>query len=69
MGGVNAVKRASLDELKALTFLPDAVAEAVYAKFHAVSRSRRSGGGEGADDLGVDPLESLARRCSTSRRS
>lgn len=34
MGGVNAVKRASLDELQALSFLPDAVALAVYAKFH-----------------------------------
>lgn len=33
-GGVNAVKRAELDDLKALSFLPDAVAEAVYAKFH-----------------------------------
>ena len=34
MGGVNAVKRASLDDLQALSFLPDAVALAVYAKFH-----------------------------------
>ncbi len=34
LGGVNAVKRAELDELKSLTFLPDAVAEAVFAKFH-----------------------------------
>jgi len=34
LGGVNAVKRADLDELKGLTFLPDAVAESVYAKFH-----------------------------------
>lgn len=34
MGGVNAVKRAELDDLKALSFLPDQVAEAVYAKFH-----------------------------------
>jgi excinuclease ABC subunit C len=34
LGGVNAVKRAELDELTALGFLPDAVAEAVYAKFH-----------------------------------
>ncbi len=34
MGGVNAVKRASLDELKSQTFLPDAVADAIYAKFH-----------------------------------
>ncbi len=35
LGGVNAVKRAELDEFKALTFLPDAVAEAVYARFHS----------------------------------
>ncbi len=34
LGGVNAVKRADLDELTALTFLPDAVARAVYDKFH-----------------------------------
>jgi excinuclease ABC subunit C len=34
LGGVNAVKRAELDDLKALSFLPAAVAEAVYAKFH-----------------------------------
>jgi excinuclease ABC subunit C len=34
LGGVNAVKRAELDELRALSFLPDAVADAVYAKFH-----------------------------------
>ncbi|MFT3855364.1 MAG: excinuclease ABC subunit UvrC [Ilumatobacteraceae bacterium] len=35
MGGVNAVKRASLDDLRALPFLPDAVADAVYEKFHS----------------------------------
>jgi excinuclease ABC subunit C len=34
LGGVNAVKRAELDELKGLSFLPDTVAEAVYTKFH-----------------------------------
>jgi excinuclease ABC subunit C len=34
LGGVNAVKRADLDELKALSFLPDAVAEAIHTKFH-----------------------------------
>ena len=34
MGGVNAVKAASLDTLKALSFLPDAVAEAIHTKFH-----------------------------------
>jgi excinuclease ABC subunit C len=32
LGGVNAVKRATLEELKALPWLPDKVAEAVYAK-------------------------------------
>ncbi len=35
LGGVNAVKKASLETLKSLTWLPDAVAEAVYAKFHS----------------------------------
>jgi excinuclease ABC subunit C len=34
LGGVNKVKQASLDTLKDLSFLPDAVAEAIYAKFH-----------------------------------
>jgi excinuclease ABC subunit C len=34
MGGVNAVKRASLEELKAISWLPDAVAEALHAKLH-----------------------------------
>ena len=35
MGGVNAVKNAGLDELKSHSFLPDAVAEAIHAKFHS----------------------------------
>ena len=34
LGGVRAVQRASLDELVALRWLPDAVAEAVYEKLH-----------------------------------
>jgi excinuclease ABC subunit C len=34
-GGVNAVKKAELDELTELSFLPDAVAEAIYTKFHS----------------------------------
>ncbi len=34
LGGVNKVKQASLDDLRALSFLPDAVADAVHAKFH-----------------------------------
>ena len=33
-GGVNAVKAASLDDLRARTWLPDAVADAVYAALH-----------------------------------
>ena len=33
MGGVNAVKRASLDELQAHSFLPDAVAIAIHERF------------------------------------
>ena len=35
MGGVNAVKRASLDDLLALSWLPRSVAEAVHGRFHA----------------------------------
>ena len=35
LGGVNAVKRAELDELLALSFLPEQVARAVHTKFHA----------------------------------
>jgi excinuclease ABC subunit C len=38
MGGVNAVKKASLDELRQQSFLPDAVAEAIYAKFREVPK-------------------------------
>jgi excinuclease ABC subunit C len=33
MGGVKGVKAASLEELRANSFLPDAVAEAIHAKF------------------------------------
>ncbi len=34
MGGVKAVKEASLESLKANSFLPDAVAEAIHERFH-----------------------------------
>ena len=34
MGGVNKVKRASLEELRALPWLPDNVAEAIHGRFH-----------------------------------
>jgi excinuclease ABC subunit C len=40
LGGVGKVKTASLEELKALTWLPDKVAEAVYDKIH-VAPTRR----------------------------
>ena len=33
LGGVNAVKRASLEQLQALTWLPDAVAAAIHERF------------------------------------
>ena len=35
LGGVRAVKAADLETLQALSFLPDAVAKAVYDKFHS----------------------------------
>ena len=34
MGGVNAVKKASLDDLKILSWLPEAVAISIYQRFH-----------------------------------
>jgi excinuclease ABC subunit C len=37
LGGVGAVKKASLETMKALSWLPDAVAEAVYTKIHGSS--------------------------------
>ena len=37
MGGVRAVKAADLESLQALSFLPDAVAQAIYDKFHTDS--------------------------------
>ena len=45
LGGVNAVKRAELADLQALSFLPDAVAGAVYAKFHAPPTDTQLGDG------------------------
>ena len=40
LGGVGKVKQASLEELKALSWLPDKVAEAVYDKIHATPSRR-----------------------------
>jgi excinuclease ABC subunit C len=44
LGGVKAVKTASLDELLALSWLPDAVAEALHAKIHDPGRPAVGGG-------------------------
>jgi hypothetical protein len=62
LGGVGAVKKASLDTLQSLTFLPDAVAEAIYARFHPddgtpVAPPRSPSAAEGAHDLGVEAAE------------
>jgi excinuclease ABC subunit C len=38
LGGVNAVKKASREDLALLGWLPTAVADAVHARFHGVSR-------------------------------
>jgi excinuclease ABC subunit C len=38
LGGVNAVKQASLEQLDALSWLPTAVAKAVYDKVHGLAR-------------------------------
>ncbi|HET9610719.1 MAG TPA: excinuclease ABC subunit UvrC [Acidimicrobiales bacterium] len=43
LGGVAGVKRATLDELRALSWLPDDVALAVYAKIHGDRVGRGSG--------------------------
>jgi excinuclease ABC subunit C len=34
LGGVNAVKKATLEDLAALSWLPEAVAQAIHSKFH-----------------------------------
>ena len=40
LGGVGAVKKASLEELTALAWLPDSVARAVYDKIHSPAPGR-----------------------------
>ncbi len=47
LGGVKALNGASLDTLLALTWLPDAVARAVYEKLHGPQRSLASTGSDG----------------------
>jgi len=43
MGGVNAVKRASREDLALLTWLPAAVADAVHARFHPSAEGAEPG--------------------------
>ena len=43
LGGVNAVKRATLDDLTALAWLPDAVAHTIYEQLHAPPAKGASG--------------------------
>ena len=38
LGGVTAVKKATIEELQAITWLPDSVAQAVWDKIHTPSR-------------------------------
>ncbi len=49
LGGVNAVRRAALDDLKNLPWLPDGIAENVYRALHQPVRSQRPppSGGDG----------------------
>ena len=47
LGGVGAVKHADLATLQDLTWLPDAVAEAVYLKFHVPDAAAEAPGGAG----------------------
>jgi excinuclease ABC subunit C len=42
LGSVNAVKQASREELRALSWLPDDVADATYDKLHALPMPRRA---------------------------
>jgi excinuclease ABC subunit C len=37
LGGIRAVKAASRDDLRAISWLPDVVADAVYAKIHGAA--------------------------------
>jgi excinuclease ABC subunit C len=41
LGGVAAVKKASLEDLQALSWLPDEVARAVYEKLHTPASAKR----------------------------
>jgi excinuclease ABC subunit C len=44
LGGMTAVKKASLEELRELSWLPDAVADAVYAKLHGTNGTNGTNG-------------------------
>ena len=61
LGGVTAVKKAGLDDLKALSFLPDSVATAVYDRFHKPA-PRRPASADVRGDLRPEPLVPVALR-------
>jgi len=50
MGGVNAVKRASLEDLAALSWLPTPVATAIHARFHRDSPDANASDASGGID-------------------
>jgi excinuclease ABC subunit C len=59
LGGVRNVRRASLETLQALTWLPDSVAEAVHAKTHGTSPTpnpRAAGPAGMFDEVDADEL-------------
>jgi len=62
LGGVNAVKRASLETLKSLTWLPDAVAETIHAKFHSTAAA------DAAADAVADTADALDPDATNPKR-
>jgi len=62
LGGVTAVKKASLEDLKALSFLPDAVATAVHDRFHKPAPRRPSASADLRGDFRPEPLVPVALR-------
>jgi excinuclease ABC subunit C len=55
LGGVRAVQRASLEELRSLPWLPDQVADAVHAALHDPSPTGRSGAAGPVGPSGTAP--------------
>jgi excinuclease ABC subunit C len=62
LGGITAVKKAGLEELKALSFLPDSVATAVHDRFHKPAARRPSASADLGSDFRPEPLVPVALR-------